>query len=272
MFEVQDRSVSVVSVTCDERPARVEPPADGEVQIWAASLDVDQAAASECAACLSADELVRASRFVAPHDRTRFIVGRAFLRHALAARLGMRPDALRFRYSSRGKPALESATGLQFNLAHSAGLAVCAFVDGGAEVGVDVERIKPMGDADAVARAVFSPAERARYETLAGEARLRAFFEAWTRKEAFLKALGCGLARPLASFDVAFGPGEPARLVASRVDLHEVDRVTLDGFEIGDEFVGAVATLDGPARVQLRKWHATEWAWTGSRCDLRVDA
>jgi 4'-phosphopantetheinyl transferase len=268
----QDRSVSVVSVACDERPAGVEPSADSEVQVWAASLDVGQAAASECAACLSADELARASRFVAPRDRSRFIVGRAFLRHTLAARLGMRPDEIRLRYASRGKPALEGTTGLQFNLAHSAGLAVCALVEGHAEVGVDVERIESMRDADAVARAVFSPAERARYEALPEEARLRAFFEAWTRKEAFLKALGCGLSRPLASFDVAFGPGEVARLVASCVDPQEVDRVTLHGFEVGAEFVGAVATLGASARAQLWEWHWTERAWTGSRCDLRVDA
>jgi len=112
-----------------------------------------------------------------------------------------------------------------------------------------------MADMDAVALAAFSPAETARLRTIPDAARPHAFFEAWTRKEAFLKALGCGLSRPLDSFDVAFGPGESARLLASRTDPSEPARVALLAFEPAPGYVGAVAIV---ARTVLR---VRTWRW-----------
>jgi len=249
--------------------------AQGEVAVWVALLDLAPATVRGLSVWLSRDEIARADCFVSSRDRVRFITGRAFLRSVLAVRLGIAPSEVRFQYAPHGKPALEEPVAhVPFNLAHSDGLAVCALADGDSEIGVDVERIRPLRDADAVARAVFSPAELARYDTLNGPTKLRAFFEAWTRKEAFLKALGCGLARPLQSFDVAFGPGEPPRLVASRVDPDEVGRVVLHGFEHGDDVVGAVATFGGRARVIVREWRwpASESFGTRSTRDVRVDA
>ena len=162
---------------------------------------------------LSPDERERADRFVFARDRDRFVAGRAFLRLLLAQYLGCEPRALRFRYGPNGKPALaDERSDLHFNLAHSGALAVCALARG-SELGVDLERLRPIRDAEGVVRSAFSPREVARLESLPETARLRAFYEGWTRKEAFLKALGHGLARPLDSFDVTLGPGEPPRLL-----------------------------------------------------------
>ena len=106
---------------------------------------------------------------------------------------------------------------MEFNLAHSEALVVCALARGCGELGTDIERVRPLSDAREVARATFSAWECARLQSLPEPVRLRAFYEAWTRKEAFLKALGCGLDRPLGSFDVSFGPGEPPRLLRTLV-------------------------------------------------------
>ena len=184
------------------------------VDLWAASLDPASTLASRLAWCLAPDEEARARRFVAPHDRDRFAAGRAFLRLLLAKYLGVAARDVGFRYDPYGKPVLaDPRCGLRFNLAHSGTLAVCAVTRGSGDIGVDVEHVKPIENAEALARAVLSPLELVRLGALPEPVRLRSFYEVWTRKEAFLKALGCGLNRPLHSLEVSFGPGEPPRLL-----------------------------------------------------------
>jgi 4'-phosphopantetheinyl transferase len=150
---------------------------------------------------LTPDERARAARFAFERDRRRFIVGRARLRQLLGARLGAAPQSLDFVYGAHGKPALARRAerrDLRFNLAHHEGVAVYAFAEG-AEVGVDVEAVRRLEDADDVAQRCFSPAEHEVCRTCG-------FFYCWTRKEAFVKALGCGLSRPLTDIDVTAAP------------------------------------------------------------------
>jgi 4'-phosphopantetheinyl transferase len=228
--------------------------------VWSASLEPPALLDAHLAGYLSPDERGRADRFVFPRDRDRFIAGRAFLRLLLAQYLGAEPRGLRFRYGSNGKPGLADEGGdLQFNLAHSGPLAVCALARG-RELGVDLEQIRPIRDAEGVARSVFSPREMARFESLPETARQRAFYEAWTRKEAFLKALGDGLARPLDSFDVTFGPSEPPRLLQTLGDPDEARRFSLHALELEAGYVGAIA-IPGDG------WHLrhARWRWVEGR-------
>jgi 4'-phosphopantetheinyl transferase len=226
------------------------------VDVWSAALDLAPAAMPRLAACLSPDEHARAGRFVSARDRDRFVAGRSFLRRLLAEYLGTESGDVCFHYALHGKPALAgSDAALRFNLAHADAIAVCAVVSGCEEIGVDVERVRPMAEVEAVARTVLSPRELAHFHALPAAARLHAFYEAWTRKEAFVKALGCGLSRPLDSFDVAFGPGERARLLRSLADPSETTRFTLHAFEPEAGYVGAVAMSGKPARVRHRIWH-----------------
>ncbi len=226
-----------------------------EVDVWAASLDPASTLASRLAWCLAPDEEARARSFVAPRDRDRFTAGRAFLRLLLAKYLGVAALEVDFRYDPHGKPALANPRcGLRFNLAHSGALAVCAVTHGRRDVGVDVEHVKPLEDAGSLARVVLSPLELARLDALPEPVRLRSFYEAWTRKEAFLKALGCGLNRPLHSLEVSFGPGEPPRLLQSLADSSEPERFTLHAFEPEAGCVGAVAVAGRPVRVRHFTW------------------
>ena len=162
-----------------------------------ASLNVD---AAPLCALLSPDEQARAARFALPEHRRRFIAARARLRQLLGARLHASPNEVEFTYGIAGKPSLAArySRDLRFNVAHCGDVAVYAFADG-CEVGVDVECEREVEDAEAIGRLCFSPAER-------DACRTHGFLYCWTRKEAFVKALGSGLSAPLPELDVSAAP------------------------------------------------------------------
>jgi hypothetical protein len=115
-----------------------------------------------------------------------------------------------------------------------------------------LERVRPVEDLEGLAASCFSLAERDALAAVSEMARLEAFFDGWTRKEAFLKLLGDGLSRPLDSFDVTLAPGEPARLL--RVAGGRAADWTLHAVEVGPGYRGALA-LEGTAReIRLRDW------------------
>jgi 4'-phosphopantetheinyl transferase len=224
------------------------------VDLWWTRLDAPAAGGRDLSGCLSTDELARAACFVSAADGARFVAARAFLRHVLAGRTGTAPQAVRFRYGAHGKPALDDAArDVRFNLAHAADVAACAVTEGPGEVGVDIERPHPLRDLEGLARVALSRGEVAHLSSLPAPARLPAFFEAWTRKEAVLKAVGCGLAWPLDGVEVAFGPGRPAQLLRCAADPGAVDRFSLRAFAL-DGVVGAVALDGGGIALRVREW------------------
>lgn len=138
------------------------------------------------------------------HDRRRFVATRARLREALAQRLGVPPAEVRFATGPAGKPSLAAPfcrSGWRFSVSHCGDLALLAFARG-REIGVDVERIGPLPEADTLAERFFTQRELAAYRRLASEARTSAFFRLHTRKEAWAKGLGAGLRIPPERLDV----------------------------------------------------------------------
>jgi 4'-phosphopantetheinyl transferase len=203
---------------------------------------------------LSADERQRADRFRFGQLRNRFIAARATLRAILARYLNAGPEELRFNYAERGKPSLAppwSERGLHFNLAHSQGLALFAVTRIG-DVGVDVEQLRHTVSMDRLVERFFATEERDQWRRLRAEARPLAFFQGWTRKEAWLKATGSGLAFPLEQISVSMSPGEPARVLSINGDAAAAASWWLDSFEPGPGWAGALA-LRGPA-VEVRRW------------------
>lgn len=176
------------------------------VEVVASRLDLDPGAVDALAGWLHDDECRRAGRFRLARDRRRYVVARGLLRTLLAARLGTHPRSVELCCGAHGKPRLApgSAGDLRFNVSHTGDFALFAF-SRGREVGVDVEAVLPMRDADAVARHFFSRSELRAYRALEPGAREAGFFTCWTRKEAYLKALGGGLQSPLSEFDAPPG-------------------------------------------------------------------
>lgn len=177
------------------------------VEVVASRLDLDPGAVDALAGWLHDDECRRAGRFRLARDRRRYIVARGLLRTLLAARLGTHPRAVELAYGAHGKPRLSpgfAGEGLGFNVSHCGDFALFAFCRG-REVGVDVEAVVPMQDADAVARHFFPRGELRAYRALPPQDRERGFFTCWTRKEAYLKALGGGLQSSLSEFDAPPG-------------------------------------------------------------------
>lgn len=220
-------------------------------------LHLDADTAGEAAwGTLTPDEKLRAERFHFKHDRERWVAARAGLRTVLGGYIGRPPRALRFGYGPRGKPALIGEPGeldLRFNLSHSETRALIALA-AGRELGVDVEAIRADRDVDAIAARVFSSLELAMLAALPPELRIHGFYNAWTRKEAYIKARGEGLWLELQSFDVTLAPKVPARLLNTRPDPQEAARWTLYDVDAGEGFAAAVA-IEGPCRdVIVREW------------------
>jgi 4'-phosphopantetheinyl transferase len=173
-------------------------------EIVVARLDAGAEETRSLESCLSSAERERAAKFRFERDRRRFIVARARLREELAARLGVSARQVEFAYGDNGKPRLANQA-LQFSVSHCDDVALFAFSPD-AEVGVDIEAIRPVREADAIAVQFFSPLEHAGYAALAPRDRLLGFFRVWTRKEAYVKALGVGFSMALERFDLSVAP------------------------------------------------------------------
>lgn len=236
--------------------------ASDTVEIVVAKLDAGVDALRASAALLSDEEQQRASRFVFDHDRRRFVAARARLRQLLAARLNVRPESVELVYGAHGKPTLArhfADPDLRFNVSHCEDIAVYAFARG-REIGIDVETVRVIRDAADVAARFFSRLENEAYLALDPGNRPLGFFTCWTRKEAFIKAIGEGLSHPLDEFDVSLAPDEPARLL--RIGSTPWDRCgwRMEGFSPAPGFVAAVVfengkRRDGPTASSLRSAH-----------------
>ncbi len=186
---------------------------------------------------LSAEERDRADRFVTAPLRRRYVIAHAVLRTLLGTHLGIDPVALRFRHGPFGKPALEGLS-LQFNLSHSHEMAMVA-ISADHELGVDIEFVRDLEDAHAIARSTFSALEN---QTLAKLPQfIPGFFACWTRKEALIKGVGDGLQLPLDRFDVAVCPDRPAQLIASRLDPDVLAGWQLTALKAPAGYTGALA-------------------------------
>ena len=205
---------------------------------------------------MTPDEISRAARFYFQRDHDRFIAGRGLLRAILSRYLAVAPGEIRFGYGPHGKPELVGPgqpPALFFNLSHSHNLALYA-ISAGPRVGVDIEYIRPDIEAEAIAESIFSPGEYAAIRALTGRPQLEAFYNCWTRKEAFIKARGDGVTYPLEQFDVSLTPGEPAALLRTRIDPQEALRWSLQALAPGPGYVAAVAAEGNGWRVICWEW------------------
>ena len=214
-----------------------------EVQIWGIWLTASDAAVAYYHSILSLDERHRAERFRFGNLRRSYILSRGGLRILLAHYLGGAPTGIEFIGGPKGKPALRDSSGIRFNTSHSGEMALYALTVG-CELGVDVEQLRTLDDPESIATRFFSPGEASELLSLNPEDRGTAFFRCWTRKEAYVKAIGDGLTIPLNCFQVTLLPGDPARFIQLAGDTGIARDWTLDHLDLEPGYVGALAYRD----------------------------
>ena len=204
-----------------------------------------------CCATLSDDERERASRFRFARLKDSFAISRGILRTLLGHYLSIPPNQVRFTYGARGKPQLDfPEANLQFNLTHSGKLAAYAFATG-CKLGIDLEAVRAMPDREPIVRRFFAREECEEWLRLGPAERAPAFFRCWTRKEAYIKALGDGLGVPLDSFRVSLRPSQPARLLWSRDDPSAPALWSLYSLAPAPSYVGCLAMADRSRSIRI---------------------
>jgi 4'-phosphopantetheinyl transferase len=189
---------------------------EGEVHVWQIALNISpDPGESSLKTNLSPDERLRAGRFHRSVDRYRFIKTRGMLRKILAQYLSISAEHINFLYSAYGKPALvenQNHPDLRFNLSHSNEIAMIA-ITRRCEIGIDIEFIREDFASREIAEDYFSQMELDLLSSVPERLQTRAFFNCWTRKEAYIKAIGEGLSHPLNKFAVSLTPGSPPELL-----------------------------------------------------------
>jgi 4'-phosphopantetheinyl transferase len=227
---------------------RISIPAD-LIHIWLIQLSHIDDPSTLDKDMLSDQEFESLRKFHFERDRRRYLVSHCALRIILARYLGIAPSQVQYQYSTKGKPSLIKPSGVYFNLAHSHEIALVA-VAAHEEIGVDVEIIRPIEDIDQLARTCFSPREFQEFTQTSPSASQRAFFNGWTRKEAYIKAVGDGLSHPLDQFDVSLLPSDTPLLksITGRPDV--ANQWTLQDIQLEAEYTAAFAVKANQVNVR----------------------
>jgi 4'-phosphopantetheinyl transferase len=241
--------------------ADVGSPSPGEVHLWrvgVADMPDDEASLAET---LSRGERHRAGRFAFPHLSRRRLAGRMALRYLLGAYLRTASRDLSFGTRVRGKPFVKSGDGspsaLEFNIS-DAGDYVMIAVGRSRPLGVDIEAIRPIQEADEIVSRNFSAQEQAAYQHLPASKKQLGFFTAWTSKEAYAKAVGLGLYLPLETFSVTLDPDQPARLLEVDGSPAKAAEWRLMQIAAPEGHVGALVAK-GPVEA------VRHWSWPAPR-------
>jgi 4'-phosphopantetheinyl transferase len=220
------------------RPIR--PERECFVHLWRCRLDLSPTIEPLLRSVLETAECERADRFHRSQDRLSWIVSRSALRVVLAQYMGQDPAMIRFTSNAYGKPALAPDARIRFNLAHTDGLALIA-VTRDQEIGVDLELVSPTFDFTEIVDHIFTPGERAQLSALPDEQRRAGFYHGWTRKEAFIKAVGEGVSFGLDCVTVSLDPEQAPRLLAIRRPDFAATEWSLYDLDLGPGYVGTLA-------------------------------
>ena len=241
----------------DNTETSIDLPAN-QVHIWHAHLSPSQSQLLHLQALLSDDEIKRARQYKFLQHQEAFIAARGILRLILGRYIGASAESLSFEHGSHGKPFLTSPTtpNYQFNVSHSQNRALYA-VSLDREVGIDIECHRRPLDHHAIIQRIGSPAEKMVFSKMAPSELEQCFFACWTRKEAYVKAIGKGMTIPLSSITVSLPPSEYVTLI----HIPEAEQDNLS-WSMNDIFIGsdysAALVVEGFQSYSISHFH---WTW-----------
>jgi len=183
--------------------------------VWIAHVSQAQDSLVHLEPCLDDHDRERAARFHFADDRARFILGRGLLRKCLGHYLEQKPETIELAYTDLGRPILPHDKDVHFNISHTQDLVAIALTSG-ARIGIDLEYAQPHSDLIELAGRIFSADDLKLFQALPSREKTDAFYRAWTRKEAYLKARGEGIAEGLQLISVSFGSEETVSIIDSR--------------------------------------------------------
>jgi len=228
-------------------------PGSREVHVWAIWLKAPAALNRAYRQLLSPLEIARADRFVFEHLTRSYELSQGALRLLLASSLKCRPQEVAFRFAARGKPMLEGDSRIRFNMAHSRDLALYALTFD-CEIGVDVEEVRDVPEIERIAAHYFCKAEASELKAIGAKTPTReAFFRCWTRKEAYIKAIGDGLYFPLDQFQVTLSADTPAKFVHIGNHTGVAAQWALQHLDPAPNYIGALAYQDTPRPVCMHR-------------------
>ena len=238
-------------------PSQEELPAvrQDAIHLWTIPLDLDASIQAELHDSLNDVEKIHAERFLFVEHRRRFAIRRAALRSILGSYLGLQAKEVEFSINEFGKPWLPQSPGrYSFSASHSHEVAIVAVSEGG-QVGADIEWIRDLPDLDNIARQFFAICEQEEIANTAEADRSLAFFRCWTRKEAFVKAIGLGLHYPLDQCRVPVGP--LAGVAPIKVDCEHIIEacpLTVRDIPVPDGYVGALVHGRPAQMLETMHW------------------
>jgi 4'-phosphopantetheinyl transferase len=230
---------------------------EGEAHVWRASLDQPADVIAQFAPLLSQDEYQRAERFHRPSDRRRFIAGRGILREIISSYLPYAPDKAQFTYNEYGKPFIstdQNSGALNFNLSHSNGMALYALTRG-RRVGVDIEYMREDFATLEVAERFFSKDEFEALKAVSSDQRAKAFFNCWSRKESYIKAIGMGVSYPLDGFTVSLAPDVAPALLKVDADAAEAARWKMYELDVAEGYAAVLIVENPPVSLRRFQWN-----------------
>jgi 4'-phosphopantetheinyl transferase len=224
-----------------------------EAHVWRADLNLNEGFQNSFLNLLSADEKNRAKKFRFAKDSQNFIVARGILRLLIGKYLEINPAEVSFQYSEFGKPSIAHNNSLQFNISHSQNIALFAFTKK-FNIGIDVEFVNPNIEVKEIATSFFSTNEIKNLLALPEQQQTLGFFYCWTRKEAFIKAVGEGLSFPLDKFEVSLEPNKPAKLLATDWQPKDVAKWSIYSLSPKANFVGSLVIEGLVEKVKCWSW------------------
>lgn len=212
----------------------------GELHIWSVRINDHNDRLEKYWQLLNEQEIQKARAFKFIKDRRCFIIARGALRSLLGSYLHISPGGIEFKYGPYGKPCIQDTRMINFNISHSRNMILLGFVKK-ATIGIDIEYTKREVDVKKIAKHFFSKEEISSLAAIDEPYQLGAFYNCWTRKEAFIKALGSGLSFPLDQFVVSLDDASKARLIETKWDIYEKEKWTLQAIKPEEDYIGAVS-------------------------------